>query len=335
MNGIHRAAFAVTVAAALPLAAQAGEEKVIRAGAIGLDTSHATAFAAIFNDPKNADHVPGLRIVAAFPGGSPDIEKNAENIAKCTAELRDKRGVEIVPDIPTLCSKVDAVLLLSVDGRRHLEQAKGVIAAKKPFFIDTPMAASLADGREIFRLAKEAGVPVFSASALRFVPGIAGALKDESIGKVLSCDAYSPIDFEPHHPDLFWYGIHGVEILFTLMGPDCESVTRIVAPEGGKIEETVVVGRWKNGRVGTFRGLPKGGAQIYEISGALVFGEKRVVRAEPNGGSLYRGLLVEVVKFFGTGVPPVSAEETLKILAFMEAADASKKEGGKPVPLAK
>jgi len=334
MNAIHRAAFTVIVAAALPVAGLAGdekakEEKVIRAGAIGLDTSNSTAFAALLNDPKNPEHVPGLRIVAAFPGGSPDIKDDANNLATYTAELRDKWGVEIVPDIPTLCSKVDVVLLLSIDGRTHLAQAKGVIAAKKPFFIDKPLAASLADGKEIFRLAKEAGVPVFTASALRFVPGIAGALKDESIGKIVGCEAYSWMEIEPHHPDLFWYGIHGVEILFTLLGPGCESVTRVA--EGGDLAGTVVTGRWKDGRVGTFRGISKG-PHIY---GALVFGEKRVVRAEPNGGSIYRGLLVEVVKFFQTGVPPVSAEASLEILAFMEAADASKKEGGKPVALPK
>jgi len=309
----------------IPLSASAGEEKLIRAGAIGLDTSHASVFAALFNDATQPEHVPGVRIVAAFPGGSPDIPDSIGRVPKYTEELRDKRGVEIVADIPALLAKVDAVLLLSVDGRPHLEQARPVIASKKPLFIDKPMAASLADAKEIFRLAKEAGTPVFSSSCLRFVPGIAGVRKDPSIGAVIGADAYSPFHLEPHHPDLFWYGIHGVETLFAIMGPGCESVVRTSTPKG-----EVVIGRWKDGRVGTFRGLTEGSLGGY---GALVFGEKRIVRAEPNGGSLYRGLLVEIVKFFETGVPPVSAEETLEVIAFMEAADASKKDGGRPVPL--
>ena len=233
--------------------------------------------------------------------------------------------MEIVADIPALCAKVDAVLLLSVDGRRHLEQAKPVIAARKPLFIDKPMAASLADAREIFRLAAEAKVPVFSSSALRFVPGIAQARSDASVGGVLGCAAYSPCSLEPHHPDLFWYGIHGVEILFTIMGPGCESVVRVHTEDAD-----LVVGRWKDGRIGSYRGIRKGEAS----TGALVFGEKRMVRAEEGSGSVYRPLLAEVVTFFRTGMAPVPAEETLEILAFMEAADASKKDGGRPAPLA-
>jgi len=325
---IRRPMLAPFVAAAIlaaSLAAPAAEEeKFIRAGAIGLDTSHAVAFAALFNDPASPERVPGVRIVAAFPGGSPDLPDSIDRVPEYTKDLRDKRGVEMVADIPALCAKVDAILLLSVDGRPHLEQARAVIAAKKPLFIDKPMAASLADGKEIFRLAKEAGVPVFSASALRFVPAIASARNDASIGKVLGVDAYSPFHLEPHHPDLFWYGIHGVEILFTIMGPGCESVARMSTVEG-----EVCVGRWKDGRVGVFRGLPKGAGGY----GALVFGEKRIVRAEYSAGNIYRSMLVEIEKFFRTGAPPVSAEETLEILAFMEAADASKKEGGRPVPL--
>lgn len=311
---------------AYPFLASAGlaGEEVLRAGAIGLDTSHAVAFTALFNDTKNPQHVPGLRVVAAFPGGSPDLPASANRVGQYTATLRDRWGVEMVKDIPTLCSRVDVILLLSVDGRPHLAQARQVIAAKKPLFIDKPMAASLADGREIFRLAREASVPVFSASSLRFPPAIFGARRDASLGKVLGCAAHSPCHLEPHHPDLFWYGIHGVEILFTVMGPGCESVARVTTPDAD-----LVVGLWKDGRIGTFRGTRKGSSGY----GALVFGEKKMVLAEPGKGSIYRPLLVEIVKFFRTGVPPVSAEETLEILAFMEAADTSKREGGRRVPL--
>ena len=300
-------------------------ETIIRAGVVGLDTSHCVAFTALFNDPKDPEHVPGIRVVAAFPGGSPDLPDSANRVEKFTAEVKDKWSVEIVADIASLGPKVDALLLLSLDGRRHLEQARQAISLKKPMFIDKPMAASLADAREIFRLAGEAKVAVFSSSALRFIPSIAQARTDASLGGVLGCAAYSPCPLEPHHPDLFWYGIHGVEILYTIMGSGCESVVRVHTDDAD-----LVVGRWKDGRIGTFRGLRKG----VEPYGALVFGEKRMVRAEPDGGSIYRPMLLEVAKFFHGGAPPVSAEETLELLAFMEAADASKVDGGRPAPVA-
>jgi hypothetical protein len=215
------------------------------------------------------------------------------------------------------------VLLESVDGRPHLEQVKPVFKAKKPVFIDKPVAGSLADAVEIYRLAKESGTPCFSSSSLRFAPGIRAARTDAKFGGVLGCDAYGPCHVEPHHPDLFWYGIHGVETLFTIMGPGCESVTRV---ETDNTE--FVTGKWKDGRVGTFRGIRKGKSDY----GAMVFGAKMLGPAGGFGG--YEPLLVEICKFFDSGKAPVTAEETLEIYAFMEAADESKRQGGKPVALA-
>ncbi len=296
----------------------------MRLGAIGLDTSHAPSFAALLNDPKNAHHVAGAKIVTAYPGGSSDIAASAGRVKGFTAEMRDKWGVEILDDVPSLCARVDAVLLLSVDGRVHLEQVRPVFAAKRPVFIDKPLAASVADAREIFRLAAAAKVPVFTASALRFSPGILKAKGDPAVGAILGCESVGPCSTEPHHPDLFWYGIHGVEILFALMGPGCESVSRTATAD-----TDLVVGRWRDGRIGSFRGIRKGSAPF----AATVFGEKSVTRVEPGAGPLYQPLLEEVVKFLRTGVPPVAAEESLEVLAFMEAADASKREGGKTVAL--
>jgi hypothetical protein len=299
-------------------------EEPVRVGIIGLDTSHVVEFTKVLNDVSSPDHVPGARVVAAYKGGSPDVEASASRIERFTAQLRDQWKVEIVPAIPALCSKVDAVLLESVDGRVHLEQVKPVLAAKKRVFIDKPLAASVEDAREIARLAREAGVPWFSSSSLRFAPDFRSLRNNPQLDEILGCDAYGPSPTEPHHPDLFWYGIHGVEILFTLMGTGCESVTRVYTPEAD-----VVVGKWKGGRLGTFRGIRAGKRGF----GATVFGSDGIGASHPERTG-YRPLLVEIVKFFKTGVPPVSPEETLEIFAFMQAAELSKTRKGQDVPLA-
>jgi predicted dehydrogenase len=305
-------------------AACRGEE--IRVGIIGLDTSHCVAFTSLLNHPEKASeaarpHLAGVRVVAAWPGGSPDLPASIDRVQGYTKELQEQ-GIEIVDSISTLLTKVDAVLLESVDGRPHLEQARPVLTAGKPVFIDKPLAGSLADALEILRLARETGTPCFSSSSLRFSPGIAGMRYDERVGEVLGCDAYGPCPLEPHHPDLFWYGIHGVETLFTIMGPGCQEVTR-VHTEGCDL----VVGRWRDGRVGTFRGIRQG-RQDY---GATVFGTQGIA---PSGGFAgYEPLVVEIAKFFKTGQAPVSLEETIELFAFMEAADESKRQGGAPVTL--
>jgi predicted dehydrogenase len=295
----------------------------LRVGVIGTDTSHVPSFAKLLNgDPNAADHIAGARVVAAYKGGSQDIADSIGRVDKFAEEIKAQYGVEIVPDIPTLLSKVDVVLLESLDGRVHLEQARPVIAAHKPLFIDKPLAASLEDAREIARLAKAAGVPWFSSSSLRF--GAIGAMGRQSGASAVT--TWGPGPLEPHHYlELAWYAIHPIELLYTLMGPGCESVTRV----SGKDQDTIV-GRWKDGRVGTVNA-----ARPYSDYGALVFQGRQVVENHPKagGGSDYRSLVVEIVKFFQTGRPPVSNEETLEIFAFMDAAQRSKEQGGKPVGL--
>ena len=209
-------------------------------------------------------------------------------------------------------------MIENVDGRPHLKHAIDVINAGKPLFLDKPLAGTLADCLKIYRLAKRHKVPVFSSSSLRFAKATLAARAGKH-GKVLRCETFSPAHLEPHHPDLFWYGIHGVESLFTVMGPGCVSVKRGTTDDG-KIE---VTGTWKDGRVGIFReGKGYGGTAKCES------GEHPV-----GGYDGYAPLVEAAVKFFKSGKSPVTARETLEIYAFMQAADESKAANGKEVPL--
>lgn len=290
----------------------------IRIGIIGLDTSHVTAFTEVLNNPAAKGHVAGARVVAAYKGGSPDIASSIDKVPGYTKTMQDKYGVKIVDSIEELCNEVDAVLIESVDGRPHLAQARIVIAAKKPLYIDKPLAGTLADALEIVKLAETAGVPMFSASSLRFGKATQ-AVRNGSIGQVLSAETSSPAHLEKTHPDLFWYGIHGCESLFTVMGMGCESVERHTTADG-KIE---VVGTWKGGRTGTFRESEKYGGKAH--------GEKGDAPVGAFDG--YAPLVAEIVTFFETKKPPVASAETIELFTFMEAADESKRQGGKVVKL--
>lgn len=291
-----------------------------RIGIIGLDTSHTTAFTKALNAQSPNPSYLGYKIVAAYPWGSKEIQSSYERIPGYTEEVK-KYGVEIVDSIDDLLEKVDVVLLETNDGRLHLEQAKKVFKAGKPVFIDKPIAASLKDAIAIFDLSKKYNVPMFSASSLRFVQG-AQEIVHGKIGKVLAADTYSPFKLEKTHPDLFWYGIHGVESLFTVMGTGCKSVSRV---QGSDSE--IFIGIWEGNRVGTVRGIMNG-KQTY---GGTAFGEKDVMQIGAYTG--YDPLLEKIIEFFETGVPPVTEQETLEICAFMEAADESKKNNGASVSI--
>lgn len=295
----------------------------LRIGLIGLDTSHVIAFTKSLNDPSSQDFVPGGRVVAAYKGGSPDLQASAGRIDKFTAELQDKYKVKIVDSIPALCDIVDAILLESVDGRAHLDQARQVFLSRKPVFIDKPLAASLADAKEIARLARESGTPWFSSSSLRFAPPYRQALTDGAGGKIHGVETYGPAALEPTNPGLFWYGIHAVESLFTLMGPGCVSVTMT-----SNDDFDLAVGLWKDGRIGVVKGLRKG----KEDYGALVYREKGIFHVPAQDVS-YVPLIRQIMEFFKSGKPPVQPEETLEIMGFMDAAERSRQQGGGPVKL--
>lgn len=315
-------ALCISVAIGVGAASADAQDKIIRIGIIGCDTSHVPAFTKMFNNPRAEGELAGFKVVAAFPGGSDDIPDSKDRLPKFVDQLRKDYGVEIVSSIEALLEKVDVVLLESVDGRPHLSQVIPVLKAGKLVFIDKPIAGSLADALAIFELSRKHKTPVFSSSSLRFSPGILGMRTDPKVGDVLGCMAYGPCSLEKHHPDLFWYGVHGVEVLFTIMGPGCKEVVRTHTPSFD-----LVTGTWADGRVGSFRGSRKGASGY----GAVVFGSKGIQPAGSYAG--YEPLVREIAKFFRTGKAPVSAEETINMFAFMEAADESKRRGGATVTI--
>ena len=292
-----------------------------RIGIIGLDTSHSTAFVEALNGANPDAAYDGYKIVAAYPYGSKTIKSSYERIPAYTEQVK-KLGVEIVGSIKELLAKVDVILLETNDGRPHLEQVLEVMKAGKILFIDKPIAGTLVDAIAIFDAAKNYKVPVFSASSLRYATNVQETASGTSAGKILGADTFSPCPLESTHPDFFWYGIHGIEILLTVMGTGCKQVSRVHTTD-----TDLVTGVWKDNRIGTFRGNRNGPNEY----GGTAFGEKAVVHLGPYAG--YEPLLKEIIHFFNTGIAPVSPEETLEIYAFMEAADESKRQGGAAVTL--
>ncbi len=299
----------------------AEDDQIMKIGIIGLDTSHSPAFTKAMNREPADPEMLGCRVVAAYPYGSRTIESSSSRIPKYVKEF-EEMGIEIVDSIDALLQRVDGVLLETNDGGPHLEQALAVFRAGKPVFIDKPAAAQLPDVVAIYRAAEQYNVPMFSSSSLRYAAN-AQAIRAGKYGKVLGCDAYSPCSLEPSHADLFWYGIHGVELLYTVMGTGCQQVSRTSSDDF-----ELVVGKWEDGRIGTFRGIRAGSGGY----GGTAFGETGKGEIGPYDG--YRPLVVEIAKFFRSGESPIAAAETLELYTFMAAADASKQAGGKPVDLA-
>jgi hypothetical protein len=308
------------------VSALAGQEKSKKSiGIIGLDTKHCIDFASMFNGTEKKSEFNDYRVTMAYPWGSKTIEIGYSRIPVFTEEAK-KLGITIVGSISELLTQVDYVLLETQDGKLHINQVLEVFKAGKPVFIDKPFADNLADVCLIYELGKKFNVPVFGTSSLRYIEPlkeISGGAK----GKVLGADCFGPCEEEPSHPSLFWYGIHGVEMLYTVMGTGCESVTRTHTDE-----TDLVVGIWKDQRVGTYRGMRVGKGPYYHFGG-FAYCEKEAVPLDNYTGYGFYSLTQEVVKFFNTGFVPVSPETTIEIYAFMEASNQSLL-SGKPVKIA-
>ncbi len=294
----------------------------LRIGVIGLDTSHAEQFTMRLNDPANPNHVPGGRVVLAYPAGSPDLPESTSRLPEFTSILKSKYGVRMVDSIAAVCADVDAVMLLSLDGRPHLAQAKEIMTFGKPLFVDKPVASNLPDIVKTYVLADQLKVPIMSASALRWYQGVVEVanVKSAPPDAVIS---WGPAPAIPHHPDLYFYAIHATEALFTVMGPGCETVTRTTTPA-----ESVVTGLWRGGRTGTLHALHR--LPMHSKAYKLVrFDGEEVFEQKTQGD--YTPMLREIIKFFETKTSPVSAAQTLEIYGFLQAAEESRLLGGVPV----
>ncbi|RXF70577.1 Gfo/Idh/MocA family oxidoreductase [Arcticibacter tournemirensis] len=288
-----------------------------RIGIVGLDSSHSIAFTKELNANLSNDNYRAYHVVAAYPFGNPDIPLNGKRIPVLTTEI-EKLGVKVVQSLSELLRLVDVVLLETNDGNLHLKQAEIIMKAGKPVFIDKPVANSYNDALSIFSLSDRYKVPVFSSSSLRYIQG----LQDIDKKTVLGADIFSPAHVEPSHKDLYWYGIHGVEMLFALLGSDCISVQTTHTDDFD-----VYVGKWSDGRIGTLRGTRKGADEF----GGTVFTDTSTIKLGAYQG--YAPLLKEIVAFFDSGKSPVQREETLAICKFIDAAFESKQKNGERVLL--
>jgi len=295
----------------------------MKIGIVGLDTSHCEAFVSTLNYPDGPHHVPGARVVGAYPGGSELCAVSRDRLGKFTEAIHERHGIALYDSIEELGEVVDAFVLHSVDGRQHLEQFCIMARFGKPVFIDKPLACCFDDARQIAALALESNVPCMSASSIRFSAGIRSLTGPED--EVGSCEAFGTMPIMDDYPTYFWYGVHGADVLFSYLGKGCRTVQALHSDQ-----MDLLIGTWDDGRIGTVRGMR---FTQYHF-GCSVFTSKDtrhgLAANEPPAHCL---LLKEVVRFFETGSSPVDVEETVEVMAFLDAAGQSLAGGGKIVEL--
>ncbi|MEO2202970.1 Gfo/Idh/MocA family oxidoreductase [Paenibacillus pabuli] len=277
-------------------------------GIIGLDSSHALAFTRFLHESQDT-LFSDVTVTAAYAGGSPDFPLSVSRVNTFTARMTREYGVRLMPTMQRVAESTDVILILSADGRTHLNQFKAICPYRKPVFIDKPFALSTADASHIIKLAEENQTPLMSASSLRY----AEALPECTRGDILGVDVYGPMHVETTQGHYFWYGIHAAELLYQIMGPGCREVTAFSTDY-----DDLIIGTWKEGRMGTIRGIQRG-AESFGIS-LHTRNATRHVSLEPS----YKELLKSVMNLFKNGVCTVHPSETLEVIRFLECAEQSR-----------
>ena len=321
----------------------------VRVGLLGIDNFGSVAYTEFLNRPHAEGDFAGVRVVAAYPIGSDDypesdklVEQWKKQLLRMYQQPKEPKDavppIEMVNSVDELLQRCDAIMIFSMDGRLHLQQATAVLKAGKRLFISRPLASSPEDAIAILKLSAETKTPCWSSSQHRYSTGFSGMRNHPEVGRVLGCDVYGGWSVNAPEADKLTRPLHSIETLYTIMGPGVVSVSCTSAATAESI--TAV---WNDGRVGTYRGI-KVGAVKYS---ATVFGDKGVSTAGIYGHGVpvngivptddkyvgYEGLAIEIAKFLKGGPVPVSAAETLEIFAVMQAAEVSKAQNGAIVRL--
>lgn len=297
--------------------------KELRIGMIGLDTSHVSAFCNLLNNPSYEFHVPGGKVVVAYPGGgSSDFEMSFSRLGVYTKELQDQYGVKIVESPEAVAEQCDVILLESVDGRVHLEQFSKIAPFGKPVFVDKPFSLCSKESQSMMELAQKYDISLMSCSALRFAEGLIKAIAQTDKGAIIGADCYGPLALQSTQPGLFWYGIHTADMLYHILGKGCHTVD-----SSTNEDHDIIVGTWKDGRMGTIRGNRKGN----NMFGGVIHREQGsdFIDIYAHEKPYYASLLEHVMRMFTTGEPSIDPQETLEIIRFLEAGNESRSSGRK------
>jgi virulence factor len=229
-------------------------------------------------------------------------------------------------EIPEVCDTleeaaegIDGVIITDDMTMEHQRRAPYFIKKGIPTLIDKPLSPDPAEARELIELARAHNTLLFSSSALRY------AVEVEELKSEL--DSVGPIALATTMcgGELVYYGIHALELAYSVMGPGVESLISV----GNDEQADIVRLRYGDGRqlvlmVGR-RGVTASGFQL------TVHGSKRSASIQVrDSGYFYWNLQREFMKMIDTGELPIPLEETLEIITVLAEA---KRVRGEEIPV--
>ncbi|MFN9993881.1 MAG: Gfo/Idh/MocA family protein, partial [Phycisphaerales bacterium] len=249
-------------------------------------------------------------------------EQSAKDVAKWREDTI-KEGAVQVNSLDELLKNVDGVLVLNINGHRHLELAIGPIARGMPTYIDKPLTCSLDQARSLLNMTRQYKARCYSASSLRFITEIP-KLDKEKVGDIVAIDAFGNGELLDMMPHLWHYGCHSIEMVDAIFkwsgqGPGVARVSAIATNDYHLLDM-----QYRDGRIARLR-MDRVGAWAF---GATIHGTKGVQQFVVDFGPVYTKLVEGMVKFFEGGEAPVDLRDIVENVAVMEAGNRSIAAGG-------
>ncbi|NLE28311.1 MAG: Gfo/Idh/MocA family oxidoreductase [Phycisphaerae bacterium] len=282
----------------------------INVAIIGLDTSHSIEFSRRMQggDCPADQKVSGLRAVSCLRFPTPFQDEKGQDERQRQLEAWN---VKVTTRFEEAVADCDAIMIEINDPAYHLEYFSRCVDLGKLIFLDKPMADTIANGKKIYDLIKSKNLKVFSSSSLRFVPQLVKAC--EEVPSPVYASIFGPLGGAPAGSGIVWYGVHTFEMLQRAMGRGAKS---LFAYENADGVTAIVKYPGNRSAVAELRndGWVYGGVLRMVETGTSYFVDM---------GRAYSDLLVEIEKFFRTGKSPVEIEDTLEVMAMLDATQKS------------
>ena len=264
--------------------------KMITVGFIDyyLDEWHAN------NYPKLIEEVSGGRYDVRYAYGKIDSPLGGMT----NREWAEKYGIELLDSIEEVVEKSDRLIVLSPDNpEMHEELCELPLKSGKLVYVDKTFATDRAAAERIFAHARANNTKCYSSSALRF----SSELKDIDKKSIYKIYSEGPGTYE-------LYSIHPMESIVCLM----ESRAKHVMFTGECGHPSMII-RFEDGR---YAQMYQTKCSPFRITVENQENESNTVTIESD---YFHMFIEELVEFFDTGAVPVPPEQTIDIMAIIEA----------------
>ena len=281
-------------------------------GIIGADSTHTENFAGIINRGLAG---PRMRVTKLW----------GANAAQARAKAADTGVDEVVSAPEEVMQGVDAVFVLNRWGPDHFAPAMQAVERGLPLFVDKPLCDDPREAVTLVRAAAKAGVPLMSASAVRYDSAFRQLLERlPGLGRTRSIMFTLPQNWQ-------LYGVHAVDVMHAVFGVGAVDVTSIRNELGD-----VVTIRWPDGQVGIANQMREAWMGML----CVAIGENGWTHADMHEDDTidgFRRMYLETIKQFlamlDSGEPPISDEEMVDVIRVVAAAERSATLQARCVPL--